>query len=261
MMGLAMPASRSLIALLAGTAVFFALWIFALKPSSSNKAGTNGSSSSQGLGSYQSDINKAHQAVGISNASNAASGNENAAASSGGATASHSSKPSTSVTASTASASHSSSSSKTSTKSSASKTSTKSSASKTSTKSSAKQTTKPSTSTTVAPRQTVADSLSTVQAAVSAHKVVALLFYNPAAADDQAVKQELASVPTHKRHVVKLAIPLNDAPAFTGVTQQVPGNFSPTLVLISSSGQASEIVGFTTAFEISQRVDDAFAVN
>ncbi len=241
MMGLAMPASRSLIALLAGTAVFFALWIFALKPSSSNKAGTNGSSS-QGLGSYQSDINKAHQAVGISNASNAASGNENAPTSSGGATASHSSKPSTSVTASTASTSHSSSSSKTSTKSSA-------------------KTTQPSTSTTKAPRQTVADSLSTVQAAVSAHKVVALLFYNPAAADDQAVKQELASVPTHKRHVVKLAIPLNDAPAFTAVTQQVPVNLSPTLVLISSSGQASEIVGFTTAFEISQRVDDAFAVN
>jgi hypothetical protein len=88
---------------------------------------------------------------------------------------------------------------------------------------------------------------------------VALLFYNPAAADDDAVKQELASVPTHKRHVVKLAIPLSEASAFTAVTQQVPVNLSPTLVLVSPDGQASEIVGFTTSFEIGRRVDDAFA--
>jgi hypothetical protein len=110
-------------------------------------------------------------------------------------------------------------------------------------------------------RQTLANDLSTVRAAISAHRVVALLFYNPEAADDQAVKQELASVPTHKRHVVKLAIPLNEAASFTAVTQQVPVNLSPTLVLVSSSGQASEIVGFATSFEISRRVDDAFAVS
>src|SRR5947209_7952388 len=86
---LAMPASRSLIALLVGTVAFFALWTFALKGSSSS------SSSSQGVGRYQSAINKAHTAVQTSNASNAASGNAGTApqpstsASSGGAAASH----------------------------------------------------------------------------------------------------------------------------------------------------------------------------
>src|SRR5947209_19557930 len=71
---LAMPASRSLIALLVGTVAFFALWMFALKGSSSSS-----SSSSQGVGQYQSAINKAHQAVKTSKASNAASGNDGAA--------------------------------------------------------------------------------------------------------------------------------------------------------------------------------------
>jgi hypothetical protein len=231
MIGLAMPASRSLIALLVGTVVFFALWLVALKPSSSSSGGSGGSSS-QGLGSFQSDINKAHQAVATSNASNAASGNENVTSSSGGATASHqSAKP-------------------------ASKPHTASSV-----KSSAESSTKPSVATTKAQRHALANNLTTVRSAISAHRAVALLFYNPAAADDQAVKQELAAVPTHKGHVVKLAIPLKEASAFTAVTQQVPVNLSPTLVIVSSNGQASEIVGFSTGFEISQRVDDALAVN
>jgi hypothetical protein len=215
-----MPASRSLIALLVGTVAFFALWLFALKPGSSSSGG--GSSSSQGLGQYQSDINKAHQAVQISGASNAASGNDGTAGSSSSSTAGAQSsaapapstaKASTHVTL-PASGSH---------------------------------------------KVVVRVHLSTVQHALAAHKVVAMLFYNPAAADDQAVKQELATVPTHRRHVVKLAVPLSQAAVFTPVTQQVPLNFSPTLVLIGPNGQAGEIVGFSDRFEIAQRVDDALA--
>jgi hypothetical protein len=224
MMGLVMPASRSLIALLAGTAVFFALWIFALKPSSSSTGG-GGSSSSQGLGAYQSDINKAHEAVGISNASNAASGNDSVSSTATASprqtttTGAHSSAPAAKPTATLPTATAS------------------------------KHVTQP----------TAGENFSTVQHAIDAHKVVAMLFYNAYATDDQAVKQELGSVPTHRGQVVKLSIPLSQAAAFTAVTQQVPLNLSPTLVLIAPNGQASEIVGYTTAFEISQRVEDALA--
>jgi hypothetical protein len=228
-MPLAMPASRSLIALLIGTVVFFALWMFALKGSSSS---TPGSSKGGALGQYQSDVNAARHAVSVSNASNAASGNENATSSGGPAAASAAtgSAKSTSTPASTGS-------------------------------SAAKSTpgTKPNPPVTAAKvqRQTAAVTLSTVQAAVTRHKVVALLFYNPAAADDQAVKQELASVPAHRGAVVKLTVPLSEAASFTAVTQQVPLNFSPTLVLISTKDEASEIVGYTDPFEINQRVLDA----
>jgi hypothetical protein len=231
-MALAMTASRSLIALLVGTVVFFALWVFALKGNSSS------SNSSKGpLGQYQSDINAAHKAVGTENASNAASGNENAATGSGGAAASAGAAGSAKPTSNPASRSHSPAKSTTSTKS------------------------NPAVITARAQRHSAAVTLSAVQAAVTRHKVVALLFYNPAAADDQAVKQELGSVPSHKGAVVKLAVPVSEAGSFTAVTQQVPLNLSPTLVLISSNDQASEIVGFTDSFEIDQRVDDALAAS
>jgi hypothetical protein len=221
-----MPASRSLIALLIGTVVFFALWTFALKGNSSS---TGGSSKGGGLGRYQSDISAARHAVGVSNASNAASGNENAT-SSGGASAATGSAKAASSPASTGSS-----------------------------KAKSAPSTKPTPPVTHAKvqRQTAAVTLSTVQAAVTRHKVVALLFYNPAAADDQAVKHELASVPAHRGAVVRLTVPLSEAASFTAVTQQVPLNFSPTLVLISTKDEASEIVGYTDPFEINQRVLDA----
>lgn len=238
MIGLAMPASRSLIALLIGTVVFFALWMVALKPSSKG-----GNSSSQGLGQYQSAINKAHQAVATSNASNAASGHMNATASSPVA----SSKPSTSTSKAAATPT----------------THTAKTTSKPATKHTAKVASKsvamPSTSKQPVSHQTLANELSTVRTAVTDHKVVAMLFYNPAASDDQALKQELASVRTHKGQVVKLAVPLNQSGNFTALTQQVPVNLSPTLVVISRAGDASEDVGYTAPFVIDQQVEDALA--
>ena len=215
-----MPASRSLIALLVGTVAFFALWLIALKPGGS---GNGSNSSSQGLGQYQSAINKAHKAVGVSNASNAASGNDGTASS----------------TSTAPGSGH-----------------------------AAKATTKSATNGKPVPhlaakvgahnRATLAR-LSTVQHALAAHKMVVMLFYNPAASDDQAVKQELNGVPTHRGKVVKLTIPLNEAANFSAVTQQVPVNFSPTLVLIARSGETHEIIGYSDQFEIAQRVADGLA--
>jgi hypothetical protein len=219
-----MPASRSLIALLIGTVAFFALWLVALKPHGSGKTG----SSSQGLGQYQSAINKAHQAVATSNASNAASGNDgtpsatSTTAASGGATST--------TAAATQPASQG---------------------------STATQPSHPARTGKGVHTHAAMVRLSTVKSAMAKHKVVAMLFYNPLAADDDAVKQELAGVPTHRGRVVKLTIPLSEASNFTAVTQQVPVNFSPTLVLLAPNGQAGEIVGFSDQLEIAQRVDDA----
>jgi hypothetical protein len=221
-----MPASRSLIALLVGTIAFFALWLIALKPGSNNS--TSGGTSKQALGQFQSDINKAHQAVGISNASNAASGNDGTA----------SSAPSAPATAANARA-----------------TTTRSPAT-----AKPMSPTKPTSPTGQSTHSRAAASrMAAVQHAIAAHKVVAMLFYNPAAADDQAVKKELTSIATHKGKVVKLTIPLSEAGNYTAVTQQVPVNFSPTLVLIAPDGQAGEILGYSDRFEIANRVDGALA--
>ena len=102
--------------------------------------------------------------------------------------------------------------------------------------------------------------LSATESALGARKVVALLFYNPAAADDQAVRQELAAVAGQGTDVVKLAVPLAEAGKYTFITQHVQLATSPTLLLIDRAKQATAIVGFADRFEIAQRVADALAV-
>jgi hypothetical protein len=226
-----MPASRSLIALLVGTVAFFALWVVALKPGGSSSNG-----GSQGLGQYQSAINKAHQAVQTSNAGNAASGNDGTSSSaatsaSRGASASSSTSSSTgshssSATTHAASGSH-----------------------------AARKPVVHLTPKVATHNHAALARLSTVQHALSAHKIVIMLFYNPKAADDQLVKQELSGV-SSARNVVKLTIPLSESANFTPVTQQVPVNFSPTVVLIAPSGQAQEIAGLSDRFVIAQHVRD-----
>ena len=94
---------------------------------------------------------------------------------------------------------------------------------------------------------------------MAGRKVLALLFYNPSAADDQAVRQELAAVPSHGGRVFKLAIPLAELSSYAQVTNQVPVNISPTLVIIDRARNAQEIAGFADSFEITQRLQDALS--
>jgi hypothetical protein len=98
--------------------------------------------------------------------------------------------------------------------------------------------------------------LDAVSRALRGREVLALLFYNPAAADDKAVKQELAAVPARGSAVFKLAVPIDELSRYRVVTSHVPVNVSPTLVVINRRRQASTIVGFADRFEIEQRVLD-----
>jgi hypothetical protein len=99
--------------------------------------------------------------------------------------------------------------------------------------------------------------LAAVQQALARGKVLALLFYNPAAADDVAVKQELASIPASGGRVFKLEVPLAEVSSYAQLTNQIPVNLSPTLVIVDRSRQAREIVGFADSFEISARLSTA----
>ena len=93
-----------------------------------------------------------------------------------------------------------------------------------------------------------------VETALAQHKVVGLLFYNPAASDDLGVKTELAAAGT-RQNVVKVAVPVTDVAQFTMLTSTVPVSSSPTLVLIDRGGDASTITGFADRFEIAQRLN------
>jgi hypothetical protein len=220
---------KPLIGLLLGTVAFFALWMVALKPSSSSSSG----GSPSGLGQYQSAINKAHQAVTTSNQANARLGAPTAT------TPTTTAKTATAPAATTKAAP-------------ATTTSDKAAAP------AAKPTTQSGSAAASAPVSTAAE-VQAVENAVRAGNVVAILFYNGAAADDQAMKSELAAIPTHKGQVVKLAVPVTELTQFSMITTQVPVDTSPSLVLIDRARQATALIGYADGVEIAQRIDDALA--
>ncbi len=231
-MGLMQHVSRPLIGVLVATVAFFALWVVALKPSSSK---------SGGLGQYQSAINSAHNLVKASGGAAAAQGSSVA------------SPPATSAPAASAPAT------------SAPPTSAPATSARTmaATATAAAHKAKAARARTVASARAAARAtqrVNMVERALQRHHVVAILFFNPAATDDRAVERELSTVPAHKGAVAKLAVPLSELARYTLVTSQVPVGSSPTLVLIDRAQQATMIVGFADRFEIAQRVDDALAV-
>jgi hypothetical protein len=215
--------SRPLIALLLSTVAVFAVWFVALKPSSSGSGG--GGASNQGA--LTSAITKAHQAVATSAAASVAHGGAVLTAKPAGARGA--------ATAATPLASS------------------------TAPRTASKTASRAHTPTTLTTPTTPAHRANTVTRALNADKTLALLFYNPAAADDRAVRKELAAVPVHRGRVVKLAVPLSELARYQAVTNSVMVSVSPTLVLIDSAHHASTLVGFADRFEIAQRVADALA--
>ncbi len=217
---------KPLIGLLLGTIVFFAIWMVALKPKSSAGGGSQG-----GVGQYQSAINKAHQAVTTSNQANAKLGAPTATA--------PAPKPVTPAKTTPASTAKTATTAKTAAK--------------------APATAAPAAKSAPPITQPAASGVHAIQAAVRAGKVVAVLFYNDAAADDRAVKSELAAVPTHGGKVVKLAVPVSQLTQYSIVTRQIPVVTAPTLVLIDAARQATTIIGYADPVEIAQRIDDALS--
>jgi hypothetical protein len=117
----------------------------------------------------------------------------------------------------------------------------------------------------VAPKPAVTHAASTsqrvalVKNALADHKVLAVLFFNPAASDDQVVKHELGQLPVHGGKVVKLAVPLNELAQDPVITNQVQVTGSPTLVLIDPKRQADMLTGFVDQLVINRLVADAIA--
>ena len=205
----------------------------ALKPSSSSSSGSQG-----GVGQYQPAINRAHQAVTTSNQANAKLGAPTATTTAPGST--------TATTPATKAAP-------------ATKTAPVTKATKATRPRRPTKATPASKATTQDVAAAAAAGVQTVEQAVRAGKVVAVLFYNDAAADDQAMKTELAAIPTHRGQVVKLAIPVSQLTQFSMITTQVPVDTSPTLVLIDRARQATTLIGYADGVEIAQRIDDALA--
>jgi hypothetical protein len=252
--------SRPLVALLVGTVLFFALWIVALKPGSSSSGGAP--SGQGGVGQYQSAINAAKSSVKAQNQQSANAGNipgtatsTPASSSSTPAASSSSAPPATTPAATTPAAT------------------TPAATTSTPTQPAAHARAKHHAVVThkhqAAPVPKAATPASAVHVAgarhrfnvvataLREHKVIAILFYNPAGADDQAVRREIKSIPTYKGSVVKLTVPISELSRYTAITTQVMVSTTPTLVLIDRHHQASLVTGYATGFEIGTLVASA----
>jgi hypothetical protein len=238
---------RPLIGLLVATLAAFGLWYVELRPSSSA-----GGSSQGGVGQYQSAINQAHQAVKISGAANARLGSPTSTGP--GPNSPTPAKTATAAKAATATATA----VKPATKG-ATATKTAIAAKSGTAAKSATTKTKAATAKPAAKTLTTAQQVSLITSAIESHKVVAVLFYNASAADDQAMAKELGTVSTHGGQVVSLAVPLSELTNFSIITQQIPVVTAPTLILIDADRQATTLTGFADTVEISQRIDDALA--
>jgi hypothetical protein len=253
-------ASRPLVALLVATLAFFALWTVALKPS--------GSSGSQGPSGVASAVAKAHRAAAA--AAEASAAQSGASAPQGGAPGGQSSKP---APQSGSTASHAAAGSATTAT--GLPTTTSPANPRGTMPSQAALSASPATSST-GPAATGGPGASAgssaagatgastgpaaLKAALAAHEVVVMLFYNPAGADDQAVKQELDSLYPSSGTLV-LSAPIAQLASYSSIMRRVPVSQAPTLLFIDRHGNASEVLGFADDVEIAQRLAATLAVN
>lgn len=237
--------NRPLLGVLAVTVVFFALWLVALKPS----GGGNSGASTPALGRYGSDIAKAHGAVATSNRENAkisaAAGVTSTPAAS--AHTSGATRPTPAASTHTSAATR---------------------------RTPATHARTPAHTTRAThlrtPRRAAAPASrghaashhlsgpAAVDAALQAGRPLALLFYNPAGADDRDVRAELLRLRLPAR-VLKLAVPIAQVARYTAISQQLAIDNAPTLVIVNHARDASTIVGYASAFEIRARIDAALA--
>ncbi len=246
--------SRPLVGLLVTTLAFFALWTVALKP-----GGSAGGGGSQGLHAFSSAISAAHHVAAKSAAASAA---ESAAPAPGAASSSSGHSTPSGRGGSSTQAGRSSTAQLGVVPSQGATTPATGSADNTTTSAaaSAHSTSTPGGTPPAGPAAAAGQSgPAQLKAALGAHEVVLLLFFNPAGADDQAVKQELDAMAA-PAGVLVLTAPITQLADYSSITGQVPVAESPTLLFIDRHGDASALTGFADSLEIGQRLAETLAV-
>lgn len=96
-----------------------------------------------------------------------------------------------------------------------------------------------------------------VTSALESGKVLALLFYNPAAPDDQADVKAVLAIPSHHGEVARVAIPVSEISRYTEIVDHVPVQSTPTLLVIDHKHRAQMLIGFADQLEYNQLVAGA----
>ena len=97
-----------------------------------------------------------------------------------------------------------------------------------------------------------------VAKAVAQQKVLVMLFWNPKAADDRVVRQELRSVGSnHKKDVAVHVADVKDIARYAPVTRGAEVEQSPSVVVVGADRKATLLEGFSDRATIRQAVYDA----
>ena len=96
--------------------------------------------------------------------------------------------------------------------------------------------------------------------AIADEKVMVLLFWNPRAADDRAVRREVRALPSHRGRVFTHVANIKNVSRYASITRGVNLAQSPTTVVVDAKLGATPLVGFADRAEIDQVVSDALRV-
>jgi hypothetical protein len=99
----------------------------------------------------------------------------------------------------------------------------------------------------------------TVLREIAGGKVVVMLFWSAAGADDIATRDAVRSLSAHGGKVAVHVIPIGRVGDYGSITRGVKVAQSPTTLIIGHGGQTRTIVGLTEPGELGQAVGDALA--
>jgi hypothetical protein len=93
-----------------------------------------------------------------------------------------------------------------------------------------------------------------VKRALDAHKVVAILFWNPRGVDDRSVKSSLSSIPRRHGKVAVFFDRVKHLSRYTRITAAASVSQTPSLVVVNPKGQAEVITGYVDRQTVGQYV-------
>jgi hypothetical protein len=96
-----------------------------------------------------------------------------------------------------------------------------------------------------------------VKRALDAHKVVAILFWNPRAVDDRSVKASLQSVPRRGGKVAVFSDRVKNLSRYTRISTATSISTTPSLVIVNRKGEAEVVTGYLDRQTLAQYVRNA----
>ncbi len=96
-----------------------------------------------------------------------------------------------------------------------------------------------------------------VEAELKQGDVVLLLFWNPAGADDLAVRNALRPLASARRKIVVHEAAANQVATFGSITKGIQVDETPTVLIVTKTGRVTPLAGLTDTYSVEQAIAEA----